>query len=371
MKHIEKDPAFERRLQRVQVPEPDVPATVSILRGLQEKYEAHHGVRVLDDALHAAAILASRYISGKQNPDKAIDLLDEACARRRVLLDSRPALLDALERRVNALSGELAALETEERLRSGGFLSGYLFGKAKDARDDGALERRVAAAREAHETAFDARRNARAAWTREKRHYDELRAVNLEHEDLDKALASYERKGRHEDANEVRQQLASLKTRREDAVAAARLAAANATDSGFGATDVVAAEDVADVVSQSTGIPAARLTADESERLLGLGDRLARRVVGQRDATDAVADTVLRSRAGLRGGRRPRGAFLFLGPTGVGKTETARALADELFDDEHAMVRLDMSEYPRPAPKSRRLPSPRDIHVSLPGISTS
>ena len=354
MKHVEKDPAFERRLQKVAVPEPTVDQTVSILRGIQDKYELHHGVRILDEALVAAAKLADRYVPAKYNPDKAIDLVDEACARRRVELDSRPAFLDALERRVNELSGELEALEREAKLQASGFLQTY-FRSETQADADAALAKKLDAVRARHAKAFAARSNARSAWRSEKAHYDELRAVNAEIEDVERDAAQYARKNRHADAAELRESLAPLKRRRENAVVAAQRAASNAT---YSATDVVSEQDLADVVSQATGIPATRLTADESAKLLALGERLARRVVGQRAATDAVADTVLRSCAGLAGASRPRGAFLFLGPTGVGKTETAKALAEELFDDATALVRLDMSEYAEKHTVSRLVGAP-------------
>ncbi|KAH8069410.1 ATP binding protein [Aureococcus anophagefferens] len=207
MKHVEKDPAFERRLQKVAVPEPTVDQTVSILRGIQDKYELHHGVRILDEALVAAAKLADRYVPAKYNPDKAIDLVDEACARRRVELDSRPAFLDALERRVNELSGELEALEREAKLQASGFLQTY-FRSETQADADAALAR---------------------SSTREKAHYDELRAVNAEIEDVERDAAQYARKNRHADAAELRESLAPLKRRRENAVVAAQRAASNAT----------------------------------------------------------------------------------------------------------------------------------------------
>ena len=356
MKHVEKDPAFERRLQRVAVPEPTVAGTVSILRGVSDKYELHHGVRILDEALVAAAKLADRYVPSKYNPDKAIDLIDEACARRRVELDSRPAFLDALERKVNDLSGELEALEREAKLQASGFLTNLVFGSSSsDEEKDAVLQKRLADVRARHAQAFDARTDARRAWRTEKAHYDELRAVNVEIEDLEKDVAQYARKGRHGDAAELKEALGPLRERRTAAVANAQAAANNAT---YSASDVVGEQDVADVVALATGIPAQRLTADEGDKLLALAERLALRVVGQRTATDAVADTVLRSRAGLQGASRPRGAFLFLGPTGVGKTECAKALAAELFDDETAMVRLDMSEYGEKHTVSRLVGAP-------------
>lgn len=353
-RHVEKDPAFERRLQRVAVPEPSVDATVAILRGLRGRYEAHHGVRVLDGALLAAARLSDRYVAGKYNPDKAIDLLDEACARRRVELDSRPASVDALERRVGELAGEREALERERALKTSGILERFF--STNGSPDEAAADRKMADLGRLEKNAVRRRDAAAADWARERAHYDDLRRINLEIEDVEKDVATYSRNRRHRDAADGRSALAALRERRSGAVARAAATAANST-TGV-ATDVVGAADIADVVSQTTGIPAAKLTADESAKLLELGERLSRRVVGQAAATRAVADTVLRSRAGLRGGRRPRGAFLFLGPTGVGKTETAKALAEELFDDANALVRLDMSEYAEKHSVSRLVGAP-------------
>jgi ATP-dependent Clp protease ATP-binding subunit ClpB len=351
MRHIEKDGAFERRLQRVQVPEPDVAATTAILRGLRDTYEAHHGVRVLDESLQHAAVLAERYISERHSPDAAIDLLDEACARRRVLLDSRPQVLDALNQEANTLLGEVQALETELALRKKGFLGTYFFSSQKNI--DVELVRKLDSARLSYADADAKRQEATSAWRAEKGHYDELRAVNLEIEDVERDIATQERRQRFDEVNEGKRQLALLQRRRLDAVRSAQNAS-----STYGATDVVSAADVAEVVARSTGIPVARLSLDEGQRLLDLSDRLAKRVVGQRQATDAIAGAVLRARAGLRDAQRPRGAFLLLGPTGVGKTETARALAEELFDDARALLRIDMSEYAEKHAVSRLVGAP-------------
>ena len=336
-KFIEADGAFERRFQKIRIDEPSISQTVSILRGLQEKYEAHHGVRLLDEALVAAAKLSTRYIAASRaNPDKSIDLIDEACAKRRVELDSRPAAVDALERKVNDLAGELEALEREKQLRTAGFVHSF-FGST-DSEED----RRLNEIRQAHQKAVDQRRAARRAWRQEKTLYDELRAVNRELEDLEADIAVAQRRGRHGDAAMLqRNELAALKKRRATAIANAE----NATTQ-FSVTDVVTAGDIADVVSKATNIPVSRLQSDESERLLKLADRLASHVVGQRQATDVLANAVLRSRAGLQSPTRPRGTFFLLGPTGVGKSETAKALALELFgDDKDALIRLDMSEF--------------------------
>jgi len=351
MKHIERDGAFERRLQRVSVTEPDVSATTAILRGLRDTYEAHHGVRVLDESLQHAAVLAERYISERHSPDSAIDLLDEACARRRVLLDSRPQILDSLNQAANALLGEVQALETEISLRKKGFLGTYFFSSPKNM--DVELVRKLDSARSSYAHADAKRQEATSAWRAEKSFYDELRAINLEIEDVERDIATQERRSRYDEVNEGKRQLSVLQRRRLDAVRSAQNAS-----STYGATDVVSAADVAEVVARSTGIPVARLSLDEGQRLLDLAERLSRRVVGQKRATDAIAGAVLRARAGLRDAQRPRGAFLLLGPTGVGKTETARALAQELFDDARALIRIDMSEYAEKHSVSRLVGAP-------------
>merc|ERR1711871_927969 len=351
MKHIERDGAFERRLQRVQVPEPDISATTAILRGLRDTYEAHHGVRVLDESLQHAAVLAERYISDRHSPDSAIDLLDEACARRRVLLDSRPQVLDALNQEANTLLGEVQALETEISLRKKGFLGTYFFSSPKNM--DVELVRKLDSARLSYSKADSKRKEAYAVWSAEKSFYDELRAINLEIEDVERDIATQERRSRYDEVNEMKRQLSLLQRRRLDAVRSAQNAS-----STYGATDVVSAADVAEVVARSTGIPVSRLSLDEGQRLLDLASRLAKRVVGQKRATDAIAGAVLRARAGLRDAQRPRGAFLLLGPTGVGKTETARALAEELFDDARALIRIDMSEYAEKHAVSRLVGAP-------------
>lgn len=352
-KYVEKDAAFERRFQKIDVPEPSVEQTVSILRGVQDKYEAHHGVRLLDEAVVAAAKLADRYVSARYNPDKALDLIDEACAMRRTELDSRPAALEALERRVNELSGELEALRKEKELRTSGFLSS-LFGGSDDA---AGVQKRLEAVQEQHSHAFAQRKKAREAWRAEKRLYDELRAVNQELEAAEVDAAAFRRKGRDAAAAEMRTgEIKRLRARREKLIELA--ARANSTTSTWGVTDVVTQADVAAVVSRATNIPVQRLTTDETDRLLALESRLATRVVGQRDATTAIARAVLRARAGLQSPARPRATFCLLGPTGSGKSETAKALAQELFDSEEAIVRLDMSEYAEKHTISRLIGAP-------------
>ena len=216
MKHIERDGAFERRLQRVSVTEPDVAATTAILRGLRDTYEAHHGVRVLDESLQHAAVLAERYISDRHSPDSAIDLLDEACARRRVLLDSRPQVLDALNQEANTLLGEVQALEPEISLRKKGFLGTYFFSSPKNM--DVELVRKLDTARSSYADADSKRREAYAVWSAEKSHYDELRAINLEIEDVERDIATQERRSRYDEVNEMKRQLSLLQRRRLDAV---------------------------------------------------------------------------------------------------------------------------------------------------------
>jgi len=248
------------------------------------------------------------------------------------------------------LLGEVQALETEINLRKKGFLGTYFF---SNKNIDVELVRKLDTARSSYAHADSKRKEAYSVWSAEKSHYDELRAINLEIEDVERDIATQERRERFDEVNEMKRQLSVLQRRRLDAVRSAQNAS-----STYGATDVVSAADVAEVVARSTGIPVARLSLDEGQRLLDLADRLSKRVVGQKQATDAIAGAVLRARAGLRDAQRPRGAFLLLGPTGVGKTETARALAEELFDDVHALIRIDMSEYAEKHSVSRLVGAP-------------
>ena len=247
--------------------------------------------------------------------------------------------------------GEVQALETEISLRKKGFLGTYFFSSQKNI--DVELVRKLDTARSSYAHADAKRQEAQSAWRSEKGHYDDLRAINLEIEDIERDIQTQERRQRFDEVNEGKRHLALLQRRRLDAVRSAQNAS-----STYGATDVVSAADVAEVVARSTGIPVARLSLDEGQRLLDLASRLSKRVVGQRQATDAIAGAVLRARAGLRDAQRPRGAFLLLGPTGVGKTETARALAEELFDDARALIRIDMSEYAEKHAVSRLVGAP-------------
>jgi ATP-dependent Clp protease ATP-binding subunit ClpB len=320
-KHIEKDAALERRFQPVYVDQPSVEDTISILRGLKERYEVHHGVRIKDAALVAAAVLSNRYISDRFLPDKAIDLVDEAAAKLRTEIDSMPTELDEISRRVMQLEIEREALKKEKDAAS----------KDRLAR----LEKELA----------DLKADAdalKARWQAEKHSVDELRAIN---EQIEQAHLELERAQRDGDLNRASElkygKLPELLRQRQ--AKEAQLAQADGQPKLV--PDEVSEEDIAEVVSRWTGVPVSKLLEGELEKLLHLGDELHRRVIGQDEAVTAVADAVVRARSGLKDPNRPIGSFLFLGPTGVGKTELARALAECLFDDERAMVRIDMSEY--------------------------
>ncbi|MBA2481886.1 MAG: ATP-dependent chaperone ClpB [Planctomycetes bacterium] len=332
-KHVEKDAAFERRFQPVQVGEPTVEDTVSILRGLRERYETHHGVRIQDAALVAAAELSSRYISDRFLPDKAIDLVDEACANTRVELDSHPAEIDQLNRRQLQLEVEATALARE---------------------DDPASKSRLAKAREELARIKEDLSVLNARYQREKAQVDERRSLRHQLEAAKQRMAEAERQ----------YDLAKVAELRYGTIPEfeKQLAAAATADSSEGGArllgESVGPDDIADVVSRWTGIPANKLNQGERERLLKLADRLHERVIGQDEAVQAVAGAVLRNRAGLGDAGQPLGCFLFLGPTGVGKTELAKALAAELFDDEKHVVRIDMSEYMESHSVSRLIGAP-------------
>jgi len=320
-KHIEKDAALERRFQPVYVGEPSVEDTIAILRGLKERYEVHHGVRITDAAIVAAARLSDRYVGGRFLPDKAIDLIDEAASRLRIEIDSLPQEIDDVERRITQLEIERTALASEE--------------------DREAVERREAI--EAELAELRERSNAmKTRWQAEKIQIGRIREIK---ERIDALKIEAERATRTGDLNRAAEiQYGEIpQQERELAAAEARLAELQAE--GKFLKEEVDAEDIAEVVSKWTGIPVARMLESERERLVHLEEVLATRVVGQDEAVQAVANAVRRSRAGLQDPNRPIGSFIFLGPTGVGKTETARALAEFLFDDEEALVRIDMSEY--------------------------
>jgi ATP-dependent Clp protease ATP-binding subunit ClpB len=321
-KYVEKDPALERRFQPVYISEPDVANTIAILRGLKERYEAHHGVRITDAAIVAAATLSNRYIGDRFLPDKAIDLVDEAASRLRIEIDSMPQEIDEVERRIVRLEIERQALAKEKDR------------EAVERRE--ILEKELAEAREKSAA-------MKAQWHREK---ETLGAVGQVKADLDAAKIEAEKATREGDLGRAAEiaygRVPQLETRLKEAEQA--LASKQNGQSRF-LKEEVTADDVAEIVARWTGIPVSRMMESEKERLAKLEDELARRVIGQREAVEAVSNAVRRSRAGLQDPNRPIGSFIFLGPTGVGKTETARALAQFLFDDEQAMVRIDMSEY--------------------------
>lgn len=317
--NIEKDAALERRFQPVIVDQPNVEDTISILRGLRERYEVHHGVRIKDAALVAAAVLSNRYISDRFLPDKAIDLMDEAAARLRTEIDSLPTELDEISRRVMQLEIEREALRKEKDAAS------------KDRLVK--LERELA----------DAKENAdslRARWQEEKQRVQRLREVREQVESLKRDLELAERAGQLERASELKYGKLPELTRQLTAMESAQNDKTNQL-----LKEEVDEEDIAAVVSRWTHVPVTKLLEGETQKLLHLADELHRRVIGQDEAVDAVAEAVIRARSGLKDPQRPIGSFIFLGPTGVGKTELARALAEFLFDDERALVRIDMSEY--------------------------
>ena len=314
---IEKDPALERRFQQVYVGEPSVDDTVAILRGLRERYEAHHKVRITDSALVAAATLSDRYITSRQLPDKAIDLVDEAASRLRMEIDSSPEEIDMLRRDVDRMTMQAFHLEKE---------------------DDEASAERLAALRSELADAEEKLRGLEARWESEKSGLNRVGDLKEEIDQLRSEAEKAQREGDLAKASEITYgRIPAL----EKEVAEAE--ATDATPSMV--SEEVGAEDIAEVVSAWTGIPVGRMLQGESEKLLQMEDRIGSRLIGQRAAVKAVSDAVRRSRAGISDPNRPTGSFLFLGPTGVGKTELAKSLADFLFDDETALVRIDMSEY--------------------------
>jgi ATP-dependent Clp protease ATP-binding subunit ClpB len=317
-KHIEKDAALERRFQQVYVGEPSVDATIAILRGLKERYEVHHGVRIQDAALVGAAVLSDRYVTGRFLPDKAIDLVDEAASRLRIEIDSMPTEIDVVERRMRQLEIERLALAKETDPASVERLS--------------RLDEELANLREQAD-------GMKAHWQAEK---DAIGAIRHSKEELEAKRSAVEREQDLEKAAEIRYgQIPELE--RSVADATKRLSELQADTVML--KEEVDEEDIAEVVSKWTGVPVSRLLEGEIAKLLRMEDHLHQRIVGQDAAVSAVANAIRRSRAGLSDPNRPIGSFIFLGPTGVGKTELARALADFLFDDERAMVRIDMSEY--------------------------
>ncbi len=320
-KHIEKDPALERRFQPVFVREPGVDETIAILRGLKQKYEVHHGVRITDPAIVAAARLSDRYIGDRFLPDKAIDLIDEAASHLRIEIDSMPEEIDMLQRRQTQLEIEREALKEESDAKSAERLAG--------------LEAELAEIRE--ELA-----GKKARWTLEKESIERVREQKRLIEELGVQAEQATRTGDLQRAAEISY---GLIPRAQVELEAAEAELGRMQEEESFLTEEVGPEDVAEVVANWTGIPVARMMDDERDRLLNLEDHLHERVISQDEAITAISNAVRRSRAGLQDPNRPVGSFIFLGPTGVGKTETARALAEFLFDDEDALVRLDMSEY--------------------------
>lgn len=336
-KYVEKDKAFERRFQQVLVKEPSVTDTVSILRGLKERYESHHGVRILDSALVAAAKLADRYIKERFMPDKAIDIIDEACANVRVQLDSQPEIIDELERRQLQLQVEATALAKEKDE-----MSKQRLRKVQEELNSIGDELRPLILRHQAEKARvneirelkDKLQNLQLKVQRAERNQDLQTVADLKYyaiPDVERRIAQAEVDKKHEDEDESNHKMVE---------------------------EVVREEQICQVVARWTGIPVSRLTSSTSDRLMHLEERIHERVVGQEEAVKAVCDAVLRSRAGLARAEQPTGSFLFLGPTGVGKTELAKALAFELFDDDKHMVRIDMSEYMEEHSVSRLIGAP-------------
>ncbi|MDR1374564.1 MAG: ATP-dependent chaperone ClpB [Treponema sp.] len=333
-KHIEKDAALERRFQQIYTAEPSVQDTIAILRGLQERYEVHHGVRIKDEALVAAASLSDRYITSRFLPDKAIDLVDEAASRLKMELDSRPTELDKLERRLLQLSIERQALSREE--------------------DDASKDRLVKLEKEIADLSSE-RDAMKARWEREKKDIQKIRELKQKIEELKIEETRWEREGnltkaaelRHGLIPEAQKKLKALTDQMEGRRGEAALL-----------REEVSEEDIAQVVSVWTGIPVSKMLSGELQKYLDLEKVLGQRVVGQDAAVEAVADAIRRNKAGLSDAARPLGSFLFLGPTGVGKTELAKTLADFLFNDEKALTRIDMSEYGEKHSVSRLIGAP-------------
>ncbi|HOD49657.1 MAG TPA: ATP-dependent chaperone ClpB [Candidatus Hydrogenedentes bacterium] len=333
-KHIEKDAALERRFQPVLVGEPDVESTIAILRGIKEKYEVHHGVRIQDAALVAAATLSDRYISGRFLPDKAIDLIDEATSRLRIEVDSMPYEIDVMERRLRQLEIEHLALKKEK--------------------DSASRERRDAIEREMADLKEDIS-SKKAKWQAEKQVIEAIRRINGEIEEAKRQQEIAERAGdletvaklRYGTIPELQKKLGQENARLQEL-----------QKNGSFLNEEVTDEHVAEIVSDWTHIPVSRMMEGEMARLLKMEERLGERVIGQEEGVRVVSDAVRRARAGLKEPERPIGSFIFLGPTGVGKTELARSLAELLFDDENAMVRIDMSEYMEKHAVSRLIGAP-------------
>ena len=329
-KYIEKDKALERRFQEVYVEEPDLPSSISILRGIKEKYELHHGVRIKDDAIIACVELSNRYLTDRFLPDKAIDLMDEAASKLRIEIDSLPEELDSLQRQIMQLEIEREAIRREND-------------KEKEAR----LSREIAELSEK-------RNELKARWEAEK---EVIQGIRGEKENIDRLRMEADQAERQGDYGKVAELRYGKIREAEERLQAFQQ---KMTDKDHGALlkEEVNTEDIAEVVSRWTGIPLSKMLQSDREKLLHLEDELGKRISGQQEAIHAISDAVRRSRAGLQDPRRPIGSFIFLGPTGVGKTEVTKALADYLFNDENAMVRIDMSEYQERHSVSRLIGAP-------------
>ncbi len=333
-KYIEKDAALERRFQQVFVDEPSVEETISILRGLKEKYEVHHGVEIKDDALIAAGVLSNRYITGRFLPDKAVDLIDEAAARLKMEIDSLPTDIDEIDRRIMQLEIEREALKKEK--------------------DDGSKEK-LDSIQETIANLKEESDTLKAHWQREKEHISSIRNAK---EEIDQLRSDAEKAQREGDLSTASELLYGKLPDLEEKVEELSKELTEIQKEKKMLKEEVDADDIAAIVSKWTGVPVTRLLEGEVEKLIHMEDRLHVRVIGQDDAITAVSNALRRSRAGLSDPNRPIGSFLFLGPTGVGKTELARALAEFMFDDEHAMVRIDMSEYMEKHTVSRLVGAP-------------
>jgi ATP-dependent Clp protease ATP-binding subunit ClpB len=332
--HIEKDPALERRFQPVLVDEPSVEDTIGILRGLKERYEVHHGVRIQDPALVGAAVLSDRYVTARFLPDKAIDLIDEAASRLRIEIDSMPVEIDEVERRIRQLEIEKAALQKES---------------------DQASKDRLARLEEELANLQEQSAGMKAHWQREKERIDAIRSLKSE---IEEARGEADRAERDADLQRAAELRYGTLVELEKRLEAENAALTELQSDRKFLNEEVTEEDVAEVVSTWTGIPVSKLIEGEMQKLVHLEHALHERVVDQSEAVEAVANAIRRSRAGLQDPNRPIGSFLFLGPTGVGKTELARALAEYLFDDERAIVRVDMSEYQERHAVSRLMGAP-------------
>jgi ATP-dependent Clp protease ATP-binding subunit ClpB len=334
-KHIEKDAALERRFQPVQVSEPDIDDTVSILRGLKEKYEIHHGIKITDNAIVAAAKLSDRYLTERFLPDKAIDLIDEAASKIRIEIDSMPIEIDELDRRVRRLETEKEALKNEDTVEAQERLE-EIEAKLQELKDQ--------------------RDPLRLKWKNEKDQLAKMQELKEKIDQIEYRAEAAEREANYEEAarlrygelNELRKELAEVSKKVEE----------SQKDAGHLVKEEVTEEDIAEIVSLWTDIPLQKLMEEEKEKLIHLEDELEKRVVGQHDAVKAVSNAIRRSRTGLQDANRPLASFMFMGPTGVGKTELAKTLAEYLFDDERALTRIDMSEYMERHAVSKLIGSP-------------